>query len=808
MSFCLALLFTFGFVFNTPQQKTISLQPGMTINSSVVIKKGKYSFSSDSQDGSQGVIKISGDNITVDFNGAELIGTPEDTLPNERKGTAIQIIGGQNITIKNLKVRGYKIGLIARNTKGLRIIDSDFSYNWKQHLLSTLEKEDLSDWMSYHNNEKDEWLRYGAGIYLRGCDEFEVRGVTIEGGQNGLMLTESNNGKVWNNNFSFLSSLGLAMYRASDNRVMHNNIDWCVRGYSHGVYNRGQDSAGILIYEQSNRNIFAYNSVTHGGDGFFLWAGQTTMDTGKGGCNDNLLYGNDFSHAPTNGIEATFSRNNFVNNLMLECWHGVWGGYSFDSKFIGNHFGLNAQAIAIEHGQDNAISHNEFYRNHEAIVLWRNKTQAPDWGYAKVRDTRSRDYLINNNSFTDTTLQVFRFNLSQDILLKDNEFKTNTKVFNISEDVQGMSLDGNRFYGPQEKFSAPSVIKDTNSVWTVDKAQPKEPVMDTRGTVLESPNDEYLKRFRTTWTPWIKKNDSSLSKEIQAYAPETMPKGRNPFLKDGQLRGRRYILVDEWGPYDFKSPILWARRDEFASANEKAPTPISFLTNKVQHFEIIGPKGRWKIVNLKGVNWVSARVGSVPGSIDIKLSDGNMIDVLIELEYTGEVVTSPFGVTFPKGKPYRFSYRKFLVPIDWSVKWFQWGETNDPRTKYEEFQKLLRDGKPLKLEKTTRLNYIWSGSIDKDLPCDYFATAAEGTFEVAPGDYTLNVTTDDGARVWIDGKLVIKDAWKYQGPTLYTAQLKLGGKHQIRVEHFEIDGFATLQLDLQPGRNKSAIKSN
>ena len=35
------------------------------------------------------------------------------------------------------------------------------------------------------------------------------------------------------------------------------------------------------------------------------------MDTGQGGCNDNLLYGNDFSHAPTNGIEATFSRNAF-----------------------------------------------------------------------------------------------------------------------------------------------------------------------------------------------------------------------------------------------------------------------------------------------------------------------------------------------------------------------------------------------------------------------------------------------------------------------------------------------------------------
>ena len=41
---------------------------------------------------------------------------------------------------------------------------------------------------------------------------------------------------------------------------MHNRFDWCVRGYSHGVYNRGQDSAAILIYEQSCRNTIAYNS--------------------------------------------------------------------------------------------------------------------------------------------------------------------------------------------------------------------------------------------------------------------------------------------------------------------------------------------------------------------------------------------------------------------------------------------------------------------------------------------------------------------------------------------------------------------
>lgn len=766
-------------------QKTINLQPGMTISSSITVKKAKYRFSSDSDDGNQGVIKISGDNLTIDFNGAEFIGTPENTPPDQRKGTAIQILNGKNITIKNLKVRGYKIGLIARNIQGLRILDSDFSYNWKQHLKSTLDSEDLDDWMSYHQNEKDEWLRYGAGIYLRGCDDFEVKKVTIEGGQNGLMLMESNKGKIWNNKFSFLSSIGLGMYRSSENKVMHNNIDWCVRGYSHGVYNRGQDSAGILIYEQSNHNTFAYNSVTHGGDGFFLWAGQTTMDTGKGGANDNLVYGNDFSHAPTNGIETTFSRNDFVNNLVLECWHGVWGGYSFNSKFKENRFGLNAQAIAIEHGQENEISENLFYRNNEGIVLWANKTQDPNWGYAKLRDTKSRDYLIENNQFAETSLQVFKFNLTQNIKLQDNKFLSNAKVFNFGENVYDVVLQNNRFYGSVEKI--PTEFVNKNSEWTNPKSDSNQPlpaVMDIRGTVLETKNEDYLKRFETDWNPFVK----------DIIAPIAMVGGNNPFLKKGQLRGRRYILVDEWGPYDFKSPILIPRQ----ILNESSTTnPTAFLTKKTQHFEILGPKGTWKVAKMRGAEWVSAKTGSVPGSIDVRLSDGKMIDFLLELEYRGGVVVSPFGVQFAKGQRYKFSYSKLFIPIDWNVKWFQWNETNEPRTKETEFQKLLQSV-PLKTEQTNRLNYSWSGSFGKDLPRDKFATLAEGTFEVPTGSYELNVTTDDGARVWIDDKLIIKDAWKYQGPTTYTAGLKLGGKHRIKVEHFEIDGFATLKVDLKP----------
>src|SRR6185436_10373172 len=177
---------------------------------------------------------------------------------------------------------------------------------------------------------------------------------------NGLMVTRWKGLTIWNNTFSWLSGVGLGLYRTTDSRIMHNRIDWCVRGYSHGFYNRGQDSAGLLMYEQSSRNVVAFNSITHGGDGVFLWAGQSTMDTGQGGANDNLFYRNDVSHAVANGIEATFSRNMFVANRIDDCWHGIWGGYSFDSLIAQNSFANNTEGIAIEHGQNITIADNQF----------------------------------------------------------------------------------------------------------------------------------------------------------------------------------------------------------------------------------------------------------------------------------------------------------------------------------------------------------------------------------------------------------------------------------------------------------------
>src|SRR5262245_60196378 len=47
--------------------------------------------------------------------------------------------------------------------------------------------------------------------------------------------------------------------------------------------------------------------------------------------------------------------------------------------------------------------------------------------------------------------------------------------------------------------------------------------------------------------------------------------------------------------------------------------------------------------------------------------------------------------------------------------------------------------------------------------------------------YTLRVTVDDGALLWVDGRLLVR-AWKDQGPTEYIAQLGLTANKPARVK--------------------------
>ena len=709
----------------------IALRAGLVITRSVRVRPRTYRLAAPASLDSA-VLTIRGDDVTVDFGGAELEGQAPESDPDLAAGVAIRIEGGRNIRILHARIRGYRVGILARGTRGLVLDDDDVSYTWKPRLFSLIEHESLVDWQSYHHNEHDEWLRWGGAFYLADVHGGEVRGSAAVQGANGLMLVRCDSLAITDNDFSFNSGTGVALYRSSGNRIVHNRIDYDMRGYSHKFYRRGQDSAGLLMYEQSSGNVVAYNSITHGGDGVFLWAGQSTMDGGTGGANDNLFYGNDVSFAAANGIEATFARNTFVANRSNGSDYGVWGGYSYETKIIGNDLSGNRIGVAIEHGQGNTISFNRMADETTGISLWADPVTDTSWGYPKHRDVRSRDYQVASNRFVRLRVGV-RARNTEDLVVAWNR--------SVAVDSQAVLRDTAGFQSAENAAVGTAAVADT--------AVPGLPV-------------EYARL-----APAVAEGDAAV--------PSSLLAGRD----------RSAIIVDEWGPYDWRSPKLW---------------PVDSLHVVPFRLAVLGPAGAWRVVGRRGIATVSRISGRVGDTIAITPAAGAGTDWEIRLEYRGAPTVSPRGTGRAAGTPYHFSYVRFEPPLDWTTRFYAWTDSTDPRSRTDAFASLL-NAPPLLERQASRLDMEWYRPLIAGVPQERFAMEATGHVTLQPGTYTLRTISDDAVRVWVDGALVIDD-WVPHESVVDHAPLA-GGPHDLRVQYYQVDGWVEMRLDVIRGVERS-----
>jgi hypothetical protein len=89
------------------------------------------------------------------------------------------------------------------------------------------------------------------------------------------------------------------------------------------------------------------------------------------------------------------------------------------------------------------------------------------------------------------------------------------------------------------------------------------------------------------------------------------------------------------------------------------------------------------------------------------------------------------------------------------------------------------------------------GSPAPGFPSDNFSARWSGRITAKFSEtYTFYTTTDDGARLWIDGKGLI-NAWNFQAPTTYsgTIALEAGKSYDLRMEYFEAGYGAMCRLE-------------
>ncbi|MEM8883562.1 MAG: NosD domain-containing protein [Planctomycetota bacterium] len=441
-------------------------------------------------------LRVVADGVTLDLGQAEFVGGTGD--PDTFEGIGIVVEGRRNVTIRGGSLRGFRCAILIKDCENVVVRGVEVSRNFRQRLGSTPAREDARDWLRPHDNDKQEWRkRYGAGICIENSKAVEVDECVGRHQQNGLLLDRATACRITNNDFSFNSGWGIALWRSSGNLISQNQCDWCVRGYSHGVYDRGQDSAGILLFEQCSDNVIFRNSATHSGDGLFLYAGEETLRrTGRGGSNRNLVVYNDFRYAVANAIEATFSQGNrFIGNRCSYSRYGIWAGYSYGSLFEGNMIEeCRIAGIAIEHGRENRIVYNNFRANPRAIRLWwDDDEELLATAFARTNGASSRTYLIAANSFYGDGVAIDLRDTSNVAILANNFEKVGRTL------AQAGRCENVR----------------------VGEDEPE----DLEGTKLE----------------------------------QQLPKHRDVFLRADHPKGMTAIIVDEWGPIDPQQPYLFPR---------------------------------------------------------------------------------------------------------------------------------------------------------------------------------------------------------------------------------------------------------
>lgn len=721
-----------------------------------------------------GVLHVAADGVTLEFApGSELRGAPPGTPGDQLRGIGIRIEGRRNVRVVNARVHGYFNGLVAVRTDGLRVVGGDFSDNYRQRLRSTPRAEDGADWLFPHHHDHLKWRdQYGGALCVEASARVIIRAVRVRRGQNGILLDRVTDAQIYDNDCSFLSGWGLALWRSSRNVIARNAFDFCVRGHVEGVYNRGQDSAGILCFEQSSDNVFVENSATHGGDGFFGFAGREALgelwleqererlrrETGRQevddlirvppevardfsarGCNRNVLLGNDFSYAPAHGIEITFSEGNVIarNRLVENAICGIWGGYSSDTLIAENliagnggmAYGLERGGVNMEHAADNRIVANTFLNNKCAIHLWWDNDAAllRSPGVAGHYRGVSGNVIAGNTFIVDGRHPFVTLRPEEKlIVLQLRDDGTN----NVRDNVYAANMVR---------------LEVTNAV---EFAVQPGITLRREGT----PPRYALPRLKVPG--------------------KTRPVGARP-----HLRGRDKILLDEWGPWDHESPLVRPLREG-------------------------GGERTWEVF---GVTNLQVELRASGARLEREPGPGGRSELL---RLRAEPGVRPFELRL-QGANFQQVLHGTLVGASWEAVFFSWPATADPREDLAGWRALATGPTAVQTRlDVLDLNYGWRGPKDLGLDAalnqrgpggDHFGMIARTRLTLPAGRWRLVSWSDDGVRVTVNGQPVIEN-WTWHGPTRDEGYFEqpAAGEVEITVEHFEIDGYAVLRLEIEP----------
>ena len=112
----------------------------------------------------------------------------------------------------------------------------------------------------------------------------------------------------------------------------------------------------------------------------------------------------------------------------------------------------------------------------------------------------------------------------------------------------------------------------------------------------------------------------------------------------------------------------------------------------------------------------------------------------------------------------------------------------------EFFNNTTLSGSPVHVRDDGAIDFYWGGSPGDGVWADEFSARWTGTLSLDPGTYRFSVTTDDGARLWVNNQLLV-DEWYEQESTTYEAEISIANSSvPVQLEYFDHGGLAIIAL--------------
>lgn len=132
----------------------------------------------------------------------------------------------------------------------------------------------------------------------------------------------------------------------------------------------------------------------------------------------------------------------------------------------------------------------------------------------------------------------------------------------------------------------------------------------------------------------------------------------------------------------------------------------------------------------------------------------------------------------------------------WDVRWYRWDSPAKLDYTDEAAWRRLFDSTPLHRQTTRDLSpNLWTRGMPAGVPNGHFALVATSEVKFSAGRYALSTLSDDGIRILLDGKEVLK-RWNNHGPTPDQVEIDITeGVHTWTVEYCQETGAYALAFN-------------